>query len=292
MTTTEILAAPAPARVAPSRGRRRRTLGRNLAIGWIGLVTLLAVFADLLPLKAYEDDVGLGVSVAPFHTWSEPFGTDAFGRSVLSRLIFGARVSLFAAVSALAIAIVVGVTVGVVAGYVRGILDSSIGVVVDAILAFPGIMMLMVLAAVLQPSIRTIVVGLSIFGCVSFARVSRANTMRIATEDFVAASRGLGARPWTVLWREILPNISGPILAMAPLVMGGMILAEASLSFLGLGVRPPAPSWGNMIADGRRDLRTHAHLVFVPAVVLFVTIFAVNFIGESLRSRSDGASRV
>jgi peptide/nickel transport system permease protein len=281
-----------PETQVPLGPRKRRPVLLGLCFFWLGLVVFSAVLADWLPIQDPEIDVGHGVRTPPFQVWSEPFGTDGLGRSELSRLIYGARVSLFAAVVATLIALSAGLLVGVVAGYFRGRVDSVLSTIVDSVLAFPGLVLLLALTAVLQPSVQTVIIGLSVFGWVGFARLSRANTMRVASSEYVVASRGLGAKARTTLWREIVPNVTASVITLAGLVVGGLILAEAALSFLGLGVRPPTPSWGNMISDARPDLRDHAYLMFVPAIVLFFTIFSVNMIGDWLRTRSDASSKL
>jgi peptide/nickel transport system permease protein len=285
-------AAAGSAEAATARARRKIPKSVLIALTWLGLVLVLAVIANVLPLKDPSVDTGKGLLLRPFQNWSEPLGTDQLGRSELSRVIYGARVSLFAACTATAIALIIGVVVGMVAGYFRGKVDGVIGIVIDSVLAFPGIMLLLILAAVLGPGVGTIIIGLVAFGWVSFARLTRANTLQVANADYIAASRGLGAPTRTILFREMLPNVIAAVAALAPLVVGGLILAEAAISFLGLGVRPPTPSWGNMISDARNQIRTDPHLLFVPAVMLFLTIFAVNTVGEWLRRRSDAASRL
>jgi peptide/nickel transport system permease protein len=280
-----------PETLVPIR-RKKRPILFALCVTWLTLVVLSAITADWLPIQDPDIDVGHGVRTPPFQVWAEPFGTDGLGRSELSRLIYGARVSLFAAVVATAIALAGGLLVGIVAGYFRGKVDSVLSMIVDAVLAFPGLVLLLALTAVLQPSVGTVIIGLSVFGWVSFARLSRANTLKVAQSEYVSASRGLGARSATTLWREILPNVTASVITLAGLVVANLILAEAALSFLGLGVRPPTPSWGNMISDARPDLRDNAYLMFVPAVVLFFTIFSVNMIGDWLRTRSDAASKL
>ncbi|MET0894552.1 MAG: ABC transporter permease [Acidimicrobiia bacterium] len=281
-----------PETLVPTGPRRRRPVLLTLCFAWLCIVVLSAVTADWLPIQDPNVDVGHGVRTAPFQVWAEPLGTDGLGRSELSRLIYGARVSLFAALVATCIALTAGLLVGITAGYFRGRVDSVLSVIIDAVLAFPGLVLLLALTAVLQPSIQTVIIGLSIFGWVGFARLSRANTMQVATSDYVTASRGLGAKSRTTLVREILPNVTSTVITLAGLVVGGLILAEASLSFLGLGVRPPTPSWGSMIADARTNLSDHPYLMFVPAIILFLTIFSVNFIGDWLRTRSDPASKL
>jgi peptide/nickel transport system permease protein len=258
-----------------------------LALTWIALVILAAIFAPLLPISNPANNIGHGLVTPPFHIGAQPLGTDEFGRSVLARLIYGGRVSLAAAAASVIIAMAVGLLVGIGAGYWRGKLDGVVGILLDSILAFPPIIMLLALAAVLQPSLRTIIIGLTLVAFPPFARLARVATLQRANREFVLAARGLGARPRTILFRELLPAVITPALTYATVITPVLILAEASISFLGLGVAPPTPSWGNMIAEGYPFLQTHPQLVFVPAVFLFLTIFAFTVLGEWLRSRSD-----
>jgi peptide/nickel transport system permease protein len=284
--------APAGGGATTRRRRPKIPLLVKISLVWIGLVIFLAVFANVLPVQDPNADTGIGIFVPPFHSWSAPLGTDGFGRSELSRLIYGSRVSLASSVVAAAISITVGMVIGVCAGYFRGKVDTFIGVVVDSVLSFPGLVLLLLFATVLGPSLQTTIIALSIIGWTSFARLTRANTLSVATSDYVAASKGLGAKNSTILFREIIPNVSAPVIALTPLVIGGLILAEAGLSFLGLSVQPPTPSWGNMISQAQSQLQQYPYLIFIPGVVLFLTIFSVNFIGEWLRSRGDSASRL
>jgi peptide/nickel transport system permease protein len=272
--------------------RRKRPIFVMICASWIGFVVLLALIADFLPIKGPNADAHVGVRVPPFHLWSEPFGTDNFGRSELSRLIYGARVSLFASVLATAIAMLIGLLIGVTAGYFRGTVDSILGLVVDSMLAFPGLVLLLALSAVLKPGLSTVVIGLSIIASISFARLARAATLKVGSAEYVTAARGLGARSPSVLLREIVPNVASGLIAYAGVVIGGLILAEAALSFLGLGVQPPTASWGNMVAEGQPQLSTEPWLIMVPIVVLFLTIFSLNIVGDWIRRRSDAAARI
>lgn len=277
------------------RARPRQRVAPWLAIvstSWLVLVLLAAILADLLPVADPNIDVGRGINVGPFHSWGEPLGTDTLGRSVLSRLIFGARASLQTAVTSVLIAMLIGLAAGVLAAYLGGWLDSIVSLLSDSILAFPGLVLLMVLSAFLQPSITTLVIGLSILATPSFLRLARANAMRYTSAEFVHASRVLGARTGTIIVREIIPNVIGVLAAYAGIVTSGLVIAEASLSYLGLGIPPPRPSWGNLIADGRMVLRDRPYYVFAPALVLFLTVFSINVLGEWFRARSDGESRI
>jgi peptide/nickel transport system permease protein len=281
--------------VRVSRARPRRRRSRLLLIAgsaWLAVVLISAVFADLLPLEDPNVDIGRGIRTGPFKSWSEPFGTDRLARSMLSRIVFGARASLQTAVASVAIALLIGLLIGVLAGYVGGWVDTLVGVLTDSVLAFPGLVLLMVLAAFLQPSSTTLIVGLSVLAMPSFARLARANTLRIKSAEFVQAARALGAPTSSILVREIVPNVIGVLAAYAGIVASNLVIAEASLSYLGLGNPPPTPSWGNLIADGQSVLRDRPYYVFLPALVLFFTVFSINILGEWVRSRSDGALQV
>ncbi|EIV92626.1 ABC transporter permease [Frankia sp. QA3] len=271
----------------PARSDRHVPVGLVVAVVWLVAVTLAALVAPLLPLTDPDVDAGAGLRVPPFELWSHPLGTDAFGRDLLSRVVYGARVSLAAAGASVGIALVIGLALGILAGYFRGTIDHLLGLFFDTVLAFPGLILLLALGAVLRPGLRTIVLGLSIIAFPPFARLARAGTLRVAEAEFVLAARGLGARNRTLLSREILPAVAPPVLAYAAAIMAVLVIVEASLSFLGLGVPVPRPSWGNMIAEGRGYLQASPHLVFVPAGALVLTILALSTIGEWLRSRAD-----
>lgn len=280
-------------KVEHARPRRRQS--RLLQVGaaaWLAVVLSAALLADVLPLSDPNVDVGRGIRTGPFTFWAEPLGTDRLARSMLSRLVFGARASLQTAVASVTIALVVGLLIGVIAGYLGGWVDTVVGILTDSVLAFPGLVLLMVLAAFLQPSSTTLIIGLSVLAMPSFARLARANTLRIKSAEFVQAARALGAPTSSILLREIVPNVIGVLAAYAGIVASNLVIAEASLSYLGLGIPPPTPSWGNLIADGQSVLRDRPYYVFAPALVLFFTVFSINIFGEWMRSRSDGASQL
>lgn len=270
-------------------GAQRRLPGVMLLLstGWLLLLVVLAVSASWLPLKGYDVPSG-----TPYRTpglrFDEPLGTDFLGRSVLSRCIWGARVSLAVGTGAVAIGLVVGGGLGLIAGYAGRRIDQLGNLAMDVLLAFPSLIMLLALTAFLTPSVATLTVALSILSFPSYFRLARANTFRVKEREFVRAARNLGAGPRRILVREILPNILFPVLSYAFVVVATVIVAEGSLSFLGLGVPPPQPSWGGMIASARDALADHPHGVYVPAIVLLLTVLSLNVVGDRLRARLEG----
>ena len=257
-----------------------------LAAGWLALMTLVAIIADLLPIAGYPEIIGRPRQKA-FRSWSEPFGTDGLGRSELSRAIYGARVSLVIGVAAVVLGMLVGTALGLLAGYFRGAVDAVLGVVTDAFLAFPALVLLLAIAATMGASLRNLVVALAILTTPAFVRLARANTMVFANREFIRAARGMGARHRRIIARELLPNVALPVASYAFVLIAVVLVAEGSLSFLGLGVPPPRPSWGEMISTGRNDLDRAPHVVFVPAAFMFLTVWSFNVLGDHARRRFD-----
>lgn len=257
-----------------------------LAAGWFGLVAFLAITADLLPLRPYGELVGTPFQNPGFRL-GNPLGTDDAGRSELSRLVFGARASLTVALLATTIAFLLGVLVGTYAGYKRGWSDRGISLIVDVVLAFPPLILLMAVVAMLQPKESTIIIALSVLFMVTFIRLARAQSLSLSRREFVVAARGTGARSIRILAYHILPNVAVPLLAYAFVVIATSIVIEGSLSFLGIGIPPPTPSWGGMIADGRVNLSNQPVLVFIPSVVLLLTVLSLNVLGDWASRRWD-----
>jgi peptide/nickel transport system permease protein len=269
--------------------KRRRPVLVYVALTWLVLVVIGAIIAPLLPIA--NPTVEVGPSRLPaFSHWPEFLGTDDLGRSELSRLVYGARVSLMVGLGSALIGMVVGVFFGLLAGHFRGRADTAIAILTDSFLVVPPLVLLLSLSAILSPSVRTIIIGLSCYAFPTFVRLTRANTLSVVDREFVTAARAIGTRPRRIIFGELLPNVLPPVLAYVPLVTAVLIIAEASLSFLGLGIRPPTPTWGNMIADGQPELRTNPELVFLPAAFLFATIYSINVIGEWLRARFNPSS--
>lgn len=260
------------------------SVGIWIAMGWLALVSLLAIFAPLLPIADPAGDVGAPRQM-PFTSWSEPLGTDMLGRSVLSRIVYGGRVSLVVGVFAAGIGMIVGGLVGVVAGYLGGKVDHVVGYATDTVLAFPPLVLLLALATFLEPSLFSVTVSLAVITVPTFLRLARASTLKFSASEFVRVARLLGARHHQVVRREIVPNVAPTLVGYVVVIIPFLMVAEASLSFLGLGIRPPRSTWGVMIANGQPELRREPQLVLVPAAALFLTVFAFNVVGERIRAR-------
>lgn len=215
-------------------------------------------------------------------------GMDELGRDVLSRLIYGARISVQVGVSVVAVSLLVGLLIGSVAGYYGGLLDRFINLfVINSLQAFPGILLALAIVAFLGPGLGKLIFALCIGGWIGYARLVRGEVLKARERDYVQAARALGVGDVRLLVRHIWPNIIAPVIVQAAIGLGGAILAEATLSFLGLGVPPPAPSWGSMLNDGRAHLFDAPHLVIFPALAVMLAVLAFNFLGDALRDRLD-----
>jgi peptide/nickel transport system permease protein len=276
--------------VPGARAAARRRRGRGalfwLATAWLGLVVVVAITASWLPLADPEDQDLANRLAGPF-TAGHLLGTDGLGRDILSRLAYGARVSLIISVAAVSIGMVVGGSIGMVVGYVRGRAEGVVMWAINVLLAFPGLVLLLGLVAFVGQSLTAITLVVGFLSIPTYARVARATTLTVAQREYVLAARSLGASRGRILVREILPNVVLPVAAFGLVALGVVIVLEGSLAFLGLSVKAPDPTWGSMIAEGRRHLDQTAHLSLVPSIVMFLTVLAVNFVGDALRSRFD-----
>jgi peptide/nickel transport system permease protein len=220
-------------------------------------------------------------------------GTDELGRDILSRLIWGARISMFVGSSVVVCSLALGLMIGSLAGYYGGRIDRFVNIVLmNAFLSFPGILIAIAFVAFRGPGILNLVLALSLGGWVGYARLVRAQVLAVREREFVEAARGLGASDLRIILRHILPNIIQPVIVQAAIGMAGAILAEATMSFLGLGVPPPTASWGSMLNDARSHLFDTPHLVLFPAVTVMLAVLAFNFIGDALRDVLDPRSRI
>ncbi|MGH6609283.1 MAG: ABC transporter permease [Burkholderiaceae bacterium] len=216
------------------------------------------------------------------------FGVDDLGRDVLSRVIYGARISMQVGVAVVLISAFIGMIIGAVSGYYGGWIDRLFsGFLFNVFMAFPSILLAIAMVAFLGPSIRNLILALSVIGWVGYARLMRGQVLKVREYDFVTAARALGTSDARILFRHILPNAVQPLIVQASLGMAGAVLSEASLSFLGLGVQPPTPSWGVMLNDARSFLRVAPHLLIFPGVAVMLTVLAFNFVGDGLREWLD-----
>jgi peptide/nickel transport system permease protein len=266
----------------------RRALAARFAL--VGLLVLVAavvaaVFAPLIspydPLK--QDLSNLLLPPAPAH-W---LGTDNVGRDVLARVIWGTRVSLIVGSVSVAAAVAVGSLLGLAAGFWGGHVDGSVMRLMDAVLSFPALVLALALGAVLGAGLLGVLIALAVVYVPTFARLMRGQVLTIRGREYVDAARVLGAPDWRIVQRHILPNAATPIVVQASLSVAFAILAEASLSFLGLGIQPPEPSWGSMINAGRGYLQQAPWIVFGPGLALFVTVLGLNFVGDAVRDALD-----
>ena len=221
------------------------------------------------------------------------FGTDELGRDILSRIIYGARISMLVGGCVVAASLTLGLIFGSIAGYYGGVTDRLLNaVVMNAFMSFPGILLAIAFVAFLGPGIFNLIFALSLGGWVGYARLVRAQVLAVREREFVEAARALGASDLRIITRHILPNIIQPVIVQAAIGMAGAILAEATMSFLGLGVPPPAASWGSMLNDGRSHLFDSPHLVLFPSAAVMLAVLSFNFIGDGLRDYLDPRSRI
>jgi len=271
--------------VSPVRQQRRVGALFVCAVAWIALIGLAAIFADLLPIASPTDMDLLGKRALP--SAAHLLGNDQLGRDELSRLIYGGRVSLTVGLLAPVIGVLIGGSLGMVAGYFRGRFETLAVGGVDVLLAFPPLVFVLAVTAYLGQSVLNITLVIGVLGIPAFTRVSRAVTLTLSEREFVTAARALGATHARILIRELLPNVALPLLAFFLLAVAVTIVVEGALSFLGLGVPPPAPSWGSMIAEGRENLDIAPWLAFLPAGFMFLTVLSFNIVGDTLRALTD-----
>ena len=261
---------------------------------FICLVFIAAIFAPLIapfsPSEQFKDGLTFqGAPIAPGEQYL--LGTDLLGRDLLSRLIYGARTSLIIGIIANGIAVILGTTIGLIAGYLRGRTGSAIMRVTDLMMAFPALLLAITLAAIFSPSLLIVALVIAMVNWVQIARVIYTQTISIAEREFVVAAVGLGASNRRILRRHILPHLLPTVLVYATLGISTTVLLEATLSFLGIGVRPPTPSWGNIIFENQTYFITAPWLVFIPGVVIILLALAFNVLGDVLRDELDPTQR-
>jgi peptide/nickel transport system permease protein len=253
------------------------------------LIVCLAVFAAVAGplLTPYDPSAQELARRLEGPSLAHPFGLDELGRDILARLLAGARISLLVGLAVVSVSSIIGMTLGSIAGYFGGRLDDGISRVIDVLMAFPGILLAIALVAVLGPSLTNVVLALSVIGWVGYARLVRGQALRAREFDFVQAARALGAGSPHIILHHILPTAFPAVVVQATLGMAGAIIAEAALSFLGLGVQPPTPSWGTMLDAGRSHLFDAPHLTIFPGLAIALLVLGLNFVGDGLRDRVD-----
>ncbi len=259
----------------------------RLRVGW-AIVAVMALAALLGPLFTPFDPTAQDLPrrlAGP--ALSHPFGLDELGRDVLARVLAGARISFLVGVIVVGVSATVGTLVGAVAGYFGGWADDVIGRVVDTLMAFPGLLLAIALVAVLGPSLLNVLFALTVIGWVGYARLVRGQVLRTRELDYVQAARALGATAPRVLFTHVVPAALPAVVVQATLGMSGAVIGEAALSFLGLGVQPPAPSWGTMLSGGRAHLLDAPHLTLCPGLAIAALVLGFNFLGDGLRDLAD-----
>jgi peptide/nickel transport system permease protein len=282
---SEAVAIPTPAVV----GRVRPVWRRPLAIAGAVIAAMWLVVAVFAPLIAPYDPLAQTFTALQPPSLDHPFGTDELGRDVLSRVIYGARVSIPLALLLVSLAALIGGVLGAIAGYFRGIADGAVMRVTDLVFAFPAIILAMVVTAVLGRGLRNAVLAIVIVAWPAYARVVRGLVLSIGDSEYVQSARLLGVSSRKTLFRDVLPNVAGPVLVLATLDLGTAILLLAGLSFLGLGAQPPNPEWGSMVASGTQYFEQWWIGTF-PGLAIFTAVVAFNFLGDSLRDFFDPMS--
>ena len=275
---------------APAAGRQHwlRTLVRDKK-ALLGLIVLVALSlaALLAPWIVPYDPNAMMFDMIGAPSWAHPLGTDDLGRDLLSRLIYGARISLFVGLSTVAIALAAGVLLGIAAGYFGGFVDTVIMRYIDLQWAFPNFIIAVYLVAVFGTGLSNVIVAVALAFVDDFARIARGMVLTIKEEQYVAAARVTGVSDWRIMWRHILPNASAPIIVQATVSVSYAILAEAGLSFLGLGVEASTPTWGLILADARSFISRAWWLGVFPGLFIMITVLSINFLGDALRDLLD-----
>jgi peptide/nickel transport system permease protein len=261
-----------------------------ISVGWLSLITLAAILAPVLPIRPPD-------AIDPFRQLAAPFhggyllGSDNLGRDVLSRLIYGARVSLIVGVASMVIGLGIGASLGLIAGFIRGRPEAVIMWAVDVVLSFPALVLLISVVAFAGTSLTTISLVLGFLSIPVYARITRAHTLTVGKREFITAARAIGVPTRRIIWHEVVPNVLPQVLSYGLIAVGVVIVVEGSLSFLGLSVSAPTPSWGGIIASGQEFLSQDPSLVLVPAAVMCLTVLALNLAGDTLRRRYEAAGR-
>jgi ABC-type dipeptide/oligopeptide/nickel transport system permease subunit len=292
MSKTEITTLREMGKMPAARSERSRIWRRFVRYrpGLVGLtvIALLAIMAVFAPLIAPHSPSAIDTSLrgaSPSGTYL--LGNDDIGRDILSRIIYGSRIALIVGLGATAIAVTIGVTIGATAGYFGGRVDFILSRLVDTLMAFPLLALLLTLSAVFGPSLRNVVIVIGLTVWASYARLVRAEVLSLRERDYILAARAIGAGDRRIIFRHIVPNALGPVIVIASLAIGGIIILESALSFLGLGVSRPTASWGTMLSDGREYIRNYPHIAIAPGIAITITVLSFNLVGDGLRDALD-----
>ena len=284
---------PAPSRPArsPTGNALRRLARHRLAMFGAVLVALEVGLALLAPWIAPHEPNRMDYkAVLSGPTAEHPLGTDDLGRDLLSRTLYGSRLSLEVGIVAVLVAVALGVPIGLVSGYLGGIFDEAVMRIVDAVMALPALVLALTIAAVLGPGIWNATVAIAVVAAPTYTRLVRGQVLSIKENDYVLAAQSIGAPTWVILMRHVLPNAFSPVIVQASLGVGFAIILEASLSFIGLGAQPPTPSWGSMVQVGFQYLEIAPWFVLIPAVAIFLAVLGFNMLGDGLRDTLDPKS--
>jgi peptide/nickel transport system permease protein len=258
----------------------------------LAVLALLVAAALLAPLVAPHDPTRQNLdNDLRFSSRENPLGTDKLGRDVLSRVLYGGRISLLVGVTTVAISVAIGLVVGSLSGYLGGWTDQLLMRLVDILMGFPGILLAIAFTAVLGPGLHHVILALCLIGWTGYARLVRGEVLALKERGFVQAAQALGCKPGRIVARHLFPNLLPPVLIQATFGLAAAIIAEGSLSFLGLGVEPPTPSWGSMLNDGRQFLLVAPHLTTYPGIAIMITIFSLNLVGDGLQDRLQSRGR-
>jgi peptide/nickel transport system permease protein len=265
--------------------RFRRNKGAVFGLGVLVAIVVMALCADFIaPYDPLAQNYARPMEGPSVDHW---LGTDSFGRDMLSRIIYGARIALIVGILAVLLAMVVGVTFGLISGYYGGIIDSVIMRVMDGVFAFPILILAIALMAVMGFGVRNVIIAVAVVSIAPFARVTRGDVLAVREEPYIEAARLAGIRNTAVIFRHVLPNVLAPIIVQGALRVSAAIITEAGLSFLGLGPPPPTPVWGSMIAEGRNFIVMAPHISTFPGIALMITVVGLNLLGDGLRDTLD-----
>lgn len=294
MATDAVIATASPAPAGPFLAfwrAFRENRGAVAGLCVVGFIVLLAVMADLLPLynpiEQFRDITKLPPVWTEKGSWAHPLGTDALGRDMLSRLIHGARVSLFIGLAVMSVSMVLGVALGLTAAWFGGLIDVIIIRVMDLIMSVPSLVLAILIMAILQPNLTNTIIAVTAVGLPRYVRLVRASALTELTKDYVTAAKVAGAGPWRLMTVTVLPNCLAPLIVQAALGVSDAILEAAGLGFLGLGAQPPTPEWGAMLADSREFITAAPWIMALPGIAILITVLAINLTGDGLRDALD-----